>query len=55
MADNSGLGGDQLVLATGGYDHTIKIWEAHSGVCIKTVQHAESVIKTKKHNLIPAK
>lgn len=38
-----GTGGDQLILVTGGYDHTIKIWEAHSGVCIRTVQHPESV------------
>ena len=36
-------GTDQVILATGGYDHTIKLWQAHSGVCQRTMQHAESV------------
>ena len=22
---------DQVILATGGYDHTIKFWQAHTG------------------------
>lgn len=35
--------GDQLILATGGYDHTIKLWQAHTGNCIRTMQHEESV------------
>lgn len=44
--------GDQLILVSGGYDHTIKIWEAGSGVCIRTVQHPESVriqLSTRSH------
>lgn len=35
---------DQIILATGGYDHTIKIWQTHTGICQRTMQHAESVI-----------
>lgn len=35
---------DQLILVTAGYDHTIKLWEAHSGVCTRTIQHPDSVI-----------
>lgn len=35
--------GDQVILATGGYDYTIKLWQAHSGVCQRTMQHADSV------------
>ena len=38
-----GNGGDQVILATGGYDHSIKFWQAHSGVCQRTVQHPDSV------------
>lgn len=37
-------GGDQLILATAGYDHTIKIWQAHTGNCVKSMQHLDSVI-----------
>lgn len=41
---SEGLSGtEQVILATGGYDHTIKLWQAHSGVCQRTMQHAESV------------
>ncbi|XP_037919883.1 protein LST8 homolog [Hermetia illucens] len=36
--------GDQLILATGGYDHTIKLWQAHTGNCIRTMQHEESQV-----------
>lgn len=34
---------EQAIFATGGYDHTIKIWQTHSGICQKTCQHADSV------------
>lgn len=34
---------EQAIFATGGYDHTIKIWQTHSGICQRTVQHADSV------------
>lgn len=39
-----GNGGDQVILATGGYDHSIKFWQAHSGVCQRTVQHPDSQV-----------
>lgn len=41
--DGAGGGGSQVALVTGGYDHTIKLWQAHSGVCLRTMQHPESV------------
>lgn len=34
---------DQLLLATGGYDHTIKIWLADTGKCVRTISHSDSV------------
>jgi WD40 repeat protein len=34
----------QVLLATAGYDHTIKFWEAPSGLCQKTLQHPESQV-----------
>ena len=33
-----------IVFATGGYDHSIKFWYPHDGVCYRTAQHPESVI-----------
>jgi G protein beta subunit-like protein len=41
MFDKSEM--DQVLLATGGYDHTIKLWHTHSGICYRTMQHSESV------------
>lgn len=41
---NMGNSGDQVILATGGYDHSIKFWQAHSGVCTRTVTHPESQV-----------
>jgi len=35
---------DEVVLATAGYDHTIKFWQAHTGKCIRTLQHADSQV-----------
>ena len=35
---------DQVILATAGYDHTIKFWAAHTGVCTGTLQHADSQV-----------
>ena len=32
-----------IVLATGGYDHSIKFWYPHDGVCYRTAHHPESV------------
>ena len=33
-----------VVLATAGYDHTIRFWEAPSGVCYHTIQFSESQV-----------
>lgn len=35
---------DEVVLATAGYDHTIKFWQAHTGQCVRTLQHADSQV-----------
>jgi len=32
-----------VVLATAGYDHTVRFWEATSGSCYRTLQYADSV------------
>ncbi|KAJ3193775.1 RNase P and RNase MRP subunit, partial [Dinochytrium kinnereticum] len=32
----------EVVLATAGYDHTIKFWEALSGMCVRTIQHPDN-------------
>ena len=32
-----------VILVTAGYDHTIKFWEALSGICSRTIQHPDSV------------
>lgn len=34
----------QVVLATAGYDHNIRFWEATSGICYRTLQYAESQV-----------
>ncbi|XP_077298694.1 MTOR associated protein, LST8 isoform X2 [Arctopsyche grandis] len=36
--------GEQVIFVTGGYDHTIKLWQAHSGVCLRTMQHPDSQV-----------
>ena len=33
-----------VVLATAGYDHTIRFWEATRGVCYRTSQHQDSQV-----------
>lgn len=43
MAESTTSKNGDILLATGGYDHTIKLWQAHSGMCSKTLQHADSV------------
>lgn len=35
---------EQVILVTGGYDHTIKIWQPHTGVCQRTAEHTDSVL-----------
>jgi hypothetical protein len=37
--------GSQVVLATAGYDHTIRFWEATSGICYRTLQYADSQVR----------
>ena len=32
-----------IIFASGGYDHSIKFWSPHDGVCYRTAQHPESV------------
>ncbi|XP_045613266.1 target of rapamycin complex subunit lst8-like [Procambarus clarkii] len=34
----------QVILATASYDHTIKLWQAHSGICQRTLKHPESQV-----------
>lgn len=33
-----------VVLATAGYDHSIRFWEATSGVCFRTLQYPDSQV-----------
>lgn len=42
-SNNSNTNDSKAILATGGYDHTIKLWQAHTGICYWTGQHADSV------------
>ncbi|ORZ40119.1 WD repeat-containing protein wat1 [Catenaria anguillulae PL171] len=35
---------ESVILVTGGYDHTIRFWEALSGACVRTIQHTESQV-----------
>jgi len=37
---------DDVILATAGYDHTIKFWAAHTGVCTRTLQHPDSPVNS---------
>lgn len=43
----------QVILATAGYDHTIKLWEATSGICYRTLQYADSQVRAAWHHLSP--
>lgn len=33
-----------VILASAGYDHTIRFWEALTGVCSRTIQHTDSQV-----------
>ena len=35
---------DEVIFATGGYDHTIKIWQASTGICQRVCHHVDSVL-----------
>lgn len=41
---NSDSNCDHVVFVTGGYDHCVKVWQAHTGICQKTFQHADSQV-----------
>jgi WD40 repeat protein len=34
-----------IILATAGYDHNIRLWQANTGVCLKILNHNKSVKK----------
>ncbi|PNW70296.1 hypothetical protein CHLRE_17g713900v5 [Chlamydomonas reinhardtii] len=38
------MASSSVVLASAGYDHTIRFWEATSGCCYRTLQYAESQV-----------
>ncbi|XP_065199469.1 target of rapamycin complex subunit lst8 isoform X2 [Planococcus citri] len=42
--ENISVTDNKAILATGGYDHTVKLWQAHSSVCYWTGQHADSQV-----------
>ena len=33
-----------VLLVSAGYDHTIRFWEALTGVCLRTIQHPDSQV-----------
>ena len=35
-----------VILCTAGYDHTIRFWEAPTGMCHRTLQYADSVSRS---------
>lgn len=43
MTADCAISNEQVIFVTGGYDHTIKIWQPHTGVCQRTCQHTDSV------------
>lgn len=46
IINESSTSNNKAILATGGYDHTIKLWQAHAGVCYWTGQHADSQVNS---------
>lgn len=38
------VGDERVILATGGYDHTIRFWCGYNGQCEETVSHPESQV-----------
>lgn len=43
-ADQAGSQQHTVLLVTAGYDHTIRFWEALSGICSHTIQHPNSQV-----------
>ena len=35
--------GGRALLASGSFDHTVKIWDAESGACLQTLQQHQAV------------
>ena len=35
---------ESILIASAGYDHTIRFWEALSGICSRTIQHPDSQV-----------
>ena len=33
----------RVILASAAYDHTIRLWDAPTGVCYRTIQYADHV------------
>ena len=44
MATTGASAASEVVLATAGYDHTIRFWEALSGICVRTIQYPDSQV-----------
>lgn len=40
---NEEYGNEKVILATAGYDHSIRFWQAHNGVSHRTVPHSDSI------------
>uniref|UniRef100_A0A673ALT0 G protein beta subunit-like n=1 Tax=Sphaeramia orbicularis TaxID=375764 RepID=A0A673ALT0_9TELE len=40
-----------VILVTAGYDHTVKFWQVHAGMCGRTVHHQESASFTVTEDL----
>ena len=42
-AAQGGADSHAVILATAGYDHAIRFWEALSGICHRAIQYPETV------------
>ena len=42
-----------VILATSGYDHTIKFWEAPSGICYRTIQLNPDSVRRERETAPP--
>ncbi|XP_058127549.1 protein LST8 homolog [Anopheles ziemanni] len=49
---------NEPLLVSGGYDHTIRVWQPYSGVCLRTMQHTDSQVNSidisPKRNMLAA-
>jgi len=48
MADPAPKQEHETLLVTGGYDHTIRLWNVNNGSCLRTLQHADSQVNDLK-------